>query len=100
VAITRQHESSEVRTLEELFTGDRHVAMVMTMIGESHLSLNGRAQLSQDRQETDRLWNPYAAIYFEGQHDPEVAVLQFDSSGGQYWKAPTAKSARPFRWSR
>jgi general stress protein 26 len=142
MANTQQHESSEVRTLEDLFTGDRHVAMIMTMIGESHssrpvtclavrdgrlsflvsrstewasaiedgratvhltvadekaglyLSLNGTAQLSQDRQEIDRLWNPYAAVYFEGQHDPEVAVLQFDPSGGQYWESADSKIGR------
>jgi general stress protein 26 len=138
----QQQESTDARTLAELFTEDRHVAMIMTMIDDNHtsrpvtcldvrdgrlsflvsrstdwaaaiddgratvhvtvaddkaglyLSLNGSAQLSRDRQDVDRLWNPFAAVYFDGPQDPDVAVLQFDASDGHYWESADSKIGR------
>jgi general stress protein 26 len=59
-----------------------------------YLSLNGSARLSHDRQDIDRLWNPYAAVYFDGPQDLDVAVLQFDTSDGQYWESADSKIGR------
>jgi len=54
-------------------------------------ALNGSATVSRDRAEIDRLWNPGASAFFEGKDDPNIAVLHFDVSDGQYWDAPSGR---------
>ena len=47
--------------------------------------------MTRDRAEIDRLWNPAASAFFEGKEDPDLAVLHFDVSDGQYWKSPSGR---------
>ena len=37
------------------------------------------------------LWNVGASAYFEGKDDPNIAVLHFDVTEGQYWDAPSGR---------
>jgi general stress protein 26 len=134
--------TTEPQPLSELLSGGRHIAMVMTIVGDAHtsrpvtclevqderlsflvgrsaewvaaieegtatthltvadkkaglfLSLNGSARVSHERQDVDRLWNPYAAVDFDSPPDPEVAVLQFVTVGGHYWESADSKMGR------
>jgi general stress protein 26 len=54
-------------------------------------SLNGRTVVSHDRGEIERLWNPAASAFFEGQDDPNLAVLHFDVMEGEYWDSPSGR---------
>jgi general stress protein 26 len=55
------------------------------------VALNGTATVSRDRTEVERLWNPGAALFFEGKDDPKLAVLHFQVGGGQYWDSPNGR---------
>jgi len=55
------------------------------------LALNGNARMSSDRAVIDRLWNPFAGAFFDGKDDPNLAVLFFDVTEGQYWDSPSGR---------
>ncbi|MGI9051402.1 MAG: pyridoxamine 5'-phosphate oxidase family protein [Ilumatobacteraceae bacterium] len=59
--------------------------------GNTFLAMNGTASLVGDREDIDRLWNPVAGIYFDGQDDPNVAVLHFEVEDGEYWDGPSGR---------
>jgi len=54
-----------------------------------YVALNGAATIIADRGEIDRLWNPDAGAFFSGKDDPNVAVLHFDATEGEYWDGPS-----------
>jgi len=54
-------------------------------------ALNGVATATKDRAAVDALWSAPAGAYFEGKDDPNVAVLYFDTSDGQYWESPSGR---------
>jgi len=56
-----------------------------------YLSLNGRATMTSDDAEVDRVWNAAASAFFDGKDDPAVAVLHFDVTGGEFWDAPSGR---------
>ncbi|HQZ32788.1 MAG TPA: pyridoxamine 5'-phosphate oxidase family protein [Ilumatobacteraceae bacterium] len=63
----------------------------LTVANDAHslyLSLNGTAIISQDTAEAARLWSKPAGVWFDGPDDPNLAVLHFDVSEGQYWDGP------------
>ena len=59
--------------------------------GNTYLALNGTATMTDDRAEIDRLWNPAASAFFDGQDDPILAVLNFAITDGQYWDSPSGR---------
>jgi general stress protein 26 len=60
----------------------------------TYLSLNGGAMVVTDPSEIVRLWSPAARAWFEGPDDPDVAVLHFDISDGEYWDGPGGRVGR------
>jgi general stress protein 26 len=60
----------------------------------SYVSLSGRARVSTDDATIERLWNPAAAVYFDGRDDPDIAVLEVEVSAGEYWEGPSSKVAQ------
>ena len=57
----------------------------------TYAAMNGAATVVQDHAEIDRLWNPVAGIYFDGQEDPNVAVLHLEVDQGEYWDGPSGR---------
>jgi len=57
----------------------------------SYLSLDGRASLSEDRSEIEKLWSAPVGAYFDGKDDPNVTVLRVDVDGGEYWSSPSGR---------
>ena len=57
----------------------------------TYLSLQGTATITPDRDEIERLWNPGAAAYFDGQDDPAIGVLRFEVAGGEFWDSPSGR---------
>lgn len=54
-----------------------------------YVALNGTAAIAVDRAEIDRLWDPVPGAFFAGQDDPNLAVLHFDATDGEYWDGPS-----------
>ena len=57
-----------------------------------HVSLSGRARLTQDKGLIERFWNPFVGAWFEqGKEDPDVALLQIEIDMGEHWQSKTNK---------
>lgn len=69
----------------------------VTVTDDSHtryVSLNGGAMVVTDPAEIVRLWTPAARAWFDGPDDPDVAVVHFDVSDGEYWEGPGGRVGR------
>ncbi|MGL5253372.1 MAG: pyridoxamine 5'-phosphate oxidase family protein [Moraxella sp.] len=50
------------------------------------VSINGVAELVDDKTKLDELWSPiYNAFYEKGKEDPNVQVIGVTCNGAQYW---------------
>jgi general stress protein 26 len=53
---------------------------------EVFASVEGRLVLDNDRATIDRLWNPFAAAWYEeGKDDPKLQLIRFDPDAAQIW---------------
>ncbi|MBA3675896.1 MAG: pyridoxamine 5'-phosphate oxidase family protein [Sphingosinicella sp.] len=49
-------------------------------------SVEGRLAPDKDRATIDRLWNPFAAAWYEeGKDDPKLQLIRFDPAAAQIW---------------
>ena len=55
------------------------------------VALNGTCSMSADRADAERLWNPAAGAFFDGKDDPNLSVLFFDVTEGEYWDSPNGR---------
>ena len=64
---------------------DPHVSV--TMQGSmKFISISGTATINDDRAKIHQLWQESWKIWFPGgKDDPEIVLLQIDSSVGEYW---------------
>ena len=60
----------------------------------TYVSLNGGAIVVTDPQEILRLWSPGARAWFDGPEDPDLAVVHFDITDGEYWDGPSGRVGR------
>ena len=60
----------------------------------NYVSLNGTAIVVTDAEEITRLWSPGAGAWFDGPDDPDVVVVHFDVSDGEYWDGPGGRVGR------
>jgi general stress protein 26 len=56
-----------------------------------YAAINGEARVSRDRGEVALLWSPGASAYFDGENDPNIAVLHVTATDGQYWDSPSGR---------
>jgi general stress protein 26 len=55
-------------------------------------TLSGTARISQDRELIHRLWKESWKLWFpEGKNDPNLCLIEFDATEGQYWDNAGAK---------
>ncbi|MEO8711503.1 MAG: pyridoxamine 5'-phosphate oxidase family protein [Parafilimonas sp.] len=71
----------------EQITNDPSVQLVMQ--GSAHsdfLSINGRAEISKDKNKIEELWDGIMKTWFtEGKDDPRITVIKVISENGYYW---------------
>lgn len=60
----------------------------------TYVSLNGGAIVVTDPQEILRPWSPAARARFDGPEDPDLAVVHFDITDGEYWDGPNGRVGR------
>lgn len=76
---------------------DQVAVVHVTVADETHnvyLAMNGTALVVHDEPELERLWNPVARAWFSGPDDPDLGVLHFDISDGEYWDGPSGRLGR------
>lgn len=68
-------------------TEDASVQLVMQ--GSAHsdfLSINGKAEISKDKNKIDELWDGIMKTWFtEGKDDPRITVIKVTPESGYYW---------------
>lgn len=64
---------------------------------DSWVSLSGTAGVVDAPEKLRELWNPAAEAWFpDGPEDPNVGVLKFTATGGEYWDTPGGRIATVF----
>lgn len=68
--------------------GDSHRA-VAHFVSKGHdifASIHGELSLDNDRERIDRLWNPFAAAWYQGgKDDPNLQLMRLDPEHAQIW---------------
>lgn len=58
--------------------------------GNNFVSLSGRIEIVTDEDEIRRRWSEGASAYFPaGPRDPDVIMLRFTPTHGEYWDSPS-----------
>ena len=71
---------------------DQHVNVAYTSSHDTWVSVAGRAELVEDRQKTEQMWNPMFLAWFpKGLEDPELALLKVNVDSAEYWDSPSSK---------
>ncbi len=77
--------------------GQTHKA-VATFAAKGHklfAHIHGQLVLDQDRAVIERLWNPIIASWYkDGKDDPDLALIRFDTSKAEIWKAETGATLK------
>jgi general stress protein 26 len=48
-------------------------------------TLHGQLQRHDDQAVVDRLWNPFVAAWYDGQHDPKLRLLRLELEHAHVW---------------
>jgi general stress protein 26 len=73
----KNKEIAEDSSVQLVFQGSAH---------SDFLSINGRAEISRDKNKIDELWDGIMKTWFtEGKDDPRITVLKVVPTGGYYW---------------
>jgi general stress protein 26 len=56
--------------------------------GQKYVSVNGHAEVSDDRDKIHELWTPLAKAWWESADDPNIRVLRVTPGEAEYWDAP------------
>jgi general stress protein 26 len=64
--------------------------------GKHHyVSISGRAELTRDREQMERLWTKWVEVWFpKGLDDPDLALLRVQMERAEYWDAPGSAMGR------
>ncbi|MEX1177735.1 MAG: pyridoxamine 5'-phosphate oxidase family protein [Nitriliruptor sp.] len=74
------------------------VAVVVSEPKDSlHVSLNGPAGFTDERDVLERLWSKPMEAWFEGVDDPNLVALHVDVEDGEYWDGPDSGISRAIR---
>lgn len=56
--------------------------------GQKYTTVNGRAEVSADREKIHELWSPFAKAWFKGEDDPRIRVLRVTPEKAEFWDNP------------
>jgi general stress protein 26 len=72
--------------VQNLSSDSRAVATFVSKGHDLFATIHGRLAVDDDRATIDRLWNRFAAAWYEhGKDDPKLALLRFDADDAEIW---------------
>jgi general stress protein 26 len=72
--------------VERLSKGNRAIATFVSKGHDLFATVHGSLAEDTDPAVIDRLWNPYAAAWYEhGKDDPKLALLRLDAEKAEIW---------------
>ena len=79
--------------VEKLGQGNRAIASFVSKGHDLFATVHGALRLDDDRATIDRLWNPFAAAWYEeGKDDPKLALLRLDPERAEIGSTDRASS--------
>ncbi|QIG41993.1 pyridoxamine 5'-phosphate oxidase family protein [Nocardioides anomalus] len=61
---------------------------------DAWVSINGTAEVVDDKAKLEELWNTFAEAWLPGgPDDPNATLIRVDAAGGEYWDSPGGKVA-------
>jgi general stress protein 26 len=84
------HDSPKVA---EIASNPRVNVAYMSTSTESYLSVNGDAEVLNDRDRIREFWNPFLRAWFAGPEDPSIRLIRIDVDEAEYWDTPGGKVA-------
>ncbi len=84
--------SAQSETYEHLQRNDR-VSVLFSHVGDyNFLSIDGVAEISEDKQRIEKYWNKFVEAWFEkGKDDPDIRVLKVTVKDAHYWDNKTSR---------
>lgn len=84
--------SSESESFQNL-QSNKHVTLIFSDIKNyNFLSVDGHAEISEDRERIEKYWNKMNEAWFEkGKEDPTIRVLKITTNDAHYWDNKTNK---------
>lgn len=78
--------SSESETYQNLQKSNQVSVLYSDISNYNFLSINGIAEVSQDKSRIEKYWNKMIEGWFEkGKEDPRIRILKVIPSEGHYW---------------
>ncbi len=78
------------KTAEKVFETQNEQHICITFCDHDkdiHISLSGKARLTQDKKLIEKFWNPFVSAWFErDKNSREVALLEIDIYQGEHWE--------------
>ena len=79
--------SSDADLVQALNTDDLAIFTFVSKGYDIFATVHGHLTQSTDRATIDRLWNPWAAAWYDnGKEDPKLALLRFDPTSAEIWR--------------
>lgn len=90
--------STESETYRNLQRNDK-VSVLFAHAGDyNFMSLNGVAEISEDKERIEKYWNKFVEAWFEkGKADPNIRILKVNVADAHYWDNKTGKLATLFK---
>jgi general stress protein 26 len=65
----------------------------------TYISMNGTAQVVDDRVKMHELWDPFVEAFFkDGVEDPKLTLLRVDITDAEYWDSSAGTLSLAFKW--
>jgi general stress protein 26 len=78
--------SKEVQLVQAMGSGHRAFISFASKGHDLFASIQGELLLENSRATIDRLWNPFAAAWYEGgKDDPKLQLIRFEPERAQIW---------------
>lgn len=90
--------SSDSDTYNNLKNNSK-VSIQFSHVGEyNFLSIDGEAEISQDKERIEKYWNKFVEAWFEkGKEDPNIRVMKVRVADARYWDNKTNKLVTFFK---
>lgn len=76
------------RVISQVTTDARVLLSFADNAGNDFVSIDGRVQVSNDRDKIRDLWNVWAKAFWDGPDDPAIRLITFNPESARYWNAP------------
>lgn len=84
--------SAESETHENLQSNNNVTVLFSHVENYNFLSINGSAEILQDKERIEKYWNKFVEAWFEkGKDDPNIRILKVHVDDAHYWDTKTNK---------